>query len=167
METKQVTTTVFQTHDEAIAALQVLKENHFPMKQVSLLGKGEYNDETDEIKEIKNYNNLPLYIGMGAGTVVGLLTGIGVFAIPGFGILYGAGAVVGTIAGFDLGLIGGGVISLLATAGIHTGSAAKYETHLHNGNFVLIIHGTPFEIETVQKLLVGHGMPLEIHPVNI
>ena len=130
METKNVKVAVFKSHEDAVQAIQLLKDNKFPMKHVSLLGKGEYNDENDEAAEMKNPANLPTYIGMGAGTVVGLLTGLGVFAIPGFGALYGAGAIVGTIAGFDLGLVTGGITTLLATAGINISHADKYETHL-------------------------------------
>ena len=47
-----------------------------------------------------------------------MLTGLGLFAIPGFGVLFGAGAVIGAFAGFDAGIIAGGLSTILVELAI-------------------------------------------------
>jgi hypothetical protein len=50
-------------------------------------------------------------------------------AIPGVGMLYGAGALVGAIAGFDVGIIGGGLVAILANIGIGEKEAHHYQNY--------------------------------------
>src|SRR5579872_5387127 len=103
---------VYKTHEQALEAVKALKKSNFPLKQISLVGKAEIVDNDICVKSLDSVKNAPLIIGSVAGPVVGLLSGLGVFAIPGFGFLYGAGAVIGILGGFDLGLISGGLVTL-------------------------------------------------------
>ena len=97
--------------------------------------------------------NAPISIGAAAGFVTGLLTGLGIFAIPGFGFLYGAGAIVGAMAGLDIGLIGGGLASIFTNIGIKKDEVIKYEEHIKEGRFLVIVQGDEKEIKHAENVL--------------
>lgn len=155
---------VYNTHQEAMEAVKELRKAGFPTKNLSVIGKVE--QETDDI-ETTDMKVAGTEVGAGVviGSTVGILTGIGIFAIPGLGFLFGAGALAGAIAGFDIGLIGGGIISALTLSGIHDENAKHYEKQLREGKFLLIIQGTKEEAEQAQKILKSHGTDagLEMH----
>lgn len=144
---------VFNTHAEALKAAEVLIENGVDAKSISLIGKAELVDDHIHVRSTEPIKDAPALLGAGAGAIVGLLTGLGVFAIPGFGILYGAGAVIGAIGGFDIGLVGGGIATLLTSLGINKDHVVRYHEHLNEGKFLLMIHGDAAQVEKVEQLL--------------
>jgi hypothetical protein len=152
---------IYDTHEKAVNAIKVLNDKGFSMDNVSLLGKAEVIENHIHIKSLDTMKEAPAIVGMGAGTLIGLLSGIGVFTIPGFGFLYGAGALVGIIAGFDLGIVAGGFISLLTFAGIKEDKVVKCEEHLKEGKFMVIINGSKDEIEKAKHILHTEGNHLE------
>lgn len=152
---------VYDSHKKAVDALKVLSDHNFPMSNVSLLGTAEIIDDHIHVRSSDTLQKAPAIIGMGAGTVIGLLSGIGVFAIPGFGFLYGAGAFIGAIAGLDLGFVTGGVISFFALLGIKDEEIVKYEEHLKEGNFIVVLTGSLEEIEEAEHILHTEGTHLE------
>jgi hypothetical protein len=80
------------------------------------------------------------------------------------GFLYGAGALVGAIAGFDFGLIGGGVASALATVGVKNENAKKYHDALAAGKFLVIVHGNQKHVDEAKNILDSNGhLDLETH----
>lgn len=158
---------VYDTHDDAIAAIRELKNSGFPTKNVSLIGKADAVDDEVVLKNKNIMNVATTEVGVGAvlGSTLGLLTGVGIFAIPGLGFLFGAGALVGAIAGFDLGLIGGGAVSALTIAGINATDTEGYEEEFRQGKFLLIVHGSEEELNRAKDILQSHGKhsSLRIH----
>lgn len=152
---------IYDTHEKAVNAIKLLSHQDFPMENVSLLGKAEVIEDHIHVKSLDTIKKAPALFGMGAGTLLGLLSGVGVFAIPGFGFLYGAGALVGIIAGLDLGLIAGGAISLLSFMGIKEEEVVKYEEHLREGKFMVIVKGEKEQIEKAKNILHAEGNQLE------
>jgi uncharacterized membrane protein len=152
---------IYDTHEKAVNAIKMLNQKDFPMENVSLLGKAEVIEDHIHIKSLDTIKKTPALVGMGAGTLIGLLSGIGVFTIPGFGFLYGAGALVGIIAGLDLGLVAGGFISLLTFTGIKEDEVVKCEEHLREGKFMVIVKGAKEEIERAKHILHTEGNHLE------
>lgn len=153
---------IYNTHEEAVEAVKVLNDQKFPMSNVSLLGTAEVIEDHIHVRSIDAIKKAPAIIGMGAGTVIGLLSGIGVFTIPGFGFLYGAGALVGAIAGFDLGIVTGGLISFLSFIGIKEDNIVRCEEHLKEGKFVVVVNGSLEEIEQAEHILHTEGTHLEL-----
>ncbi|HEX7414895.1 MAG TPA: hypothetical protein VF411_12700 [Bacteroidia bacterium] len=151
---------VYETHEEALNAVRLLKDNKFPIDKVSIVGKALIVDNNMYLKSVEPLKNLPIAIGTIAGIAVGILTGIGVFAIPGFGVLYGAGAIVGAAGGLELGLVGGGLTSILVHLGVKESDVLKYEEHLHAGNFLVVAQGNPKEIERAEHILHTEGAHL-------
>ena len=150
---------VYSTHGDAVHAIKVLKDNGYPAEKLSILGKVNEAANELETKDEKLMKVAGTEVGIGAiaGTTAGILTGIGLFAIPGLGFLFGAGALAGAIAGFDIGLIGGGVVSALTIPGMKTDAAKKYEKELDAGRFLVIAQGTEEEIKRAEEILKGHG----------
>jgi hypothetical protein len=148
---------VFDNHDLAVEAVQKLKDANYPVSHITIMGKvlNEVIDDEMHIMPKSPLSAASLGTGMVIGTVVGLLTGAGLFHIPGLGFLYGAGAVVGAIAGFDFGLIGGGVASVLTTVGLKDSNAAKYHDALAQGKFLLVARGSKNDIDRARTLLEG------------
>ncbi len=153
---------VYDSHEKALQAIKVLSEHNFPMEKVSLMGKAEVIDDHIHVKSLEDVKDAPALLGAGAGTIVGLLTGVGAFAIPGFGFLYGAGAVLGAIGGFDLGIIAGGIGTLLATIGIKKDKVVKVHEHLKAGKFLVMVQGTSEDIKKAEQILHAHGTHLEM-----
>jgi len=155
---------VYNNHDEAVAAVKQLKDAGFPTKHVSILGHAHDPEEREhEEKKVSNLAGTEVGLGAALGTAAGILTGIGVFAIPGLGLLYGAGALVGAIAGFDLGLIGGGIISALSIGGIKDEHSKKYDALLEDGKFLVIVHGDGADIKRANDILSAHGTHSELN----
>ncbi len=150
---------IYDNHDLAVEAVLQLKHQGFPVNELSIMGLAE-TEVIDEKEHIVPKSPIKA-VGVGAGTALGatlgILTGVGVFAIPGLGFLYGAGALVGAIAGFDFGLIGGGIASALATVGVKDDNSKKYHDALAAGKFLVIVHGKEEDVHRAKELLHDHG----------
>lgn len=160
----KTTMAIYTNHEEALNAVKHLKENGFTNKQLSLIWNAK--DEKAELEKfsekVTKIEAAEIGVGVTMGSILGVLTGIGVFAIPGLGILYGAGAIVGAIAGFDLGLIGGGIISALSIAGMKE-VHHKYDTHLKEGNYLLMVQGSDEEANKAKNILQNKGGHTEVN----
>jgi uncharacterized membrane protein len=150
---------VYDSHDMAIEAVRELKESGYPVKQLSIIGKADVEVVDKELHvQSKNPINLAgVGIGTTLGATLGILTGVGLFAIPGLGFLYGAGALVGAIAGIDFGLIGGGVASVFATVGLKDEDTQKYQENLAEGKYLLVAQGSKDEVSNAIEVLNSHG----------
>lgn len=156
---------VYDNHELAVGAVRKLKDLGYPLRHITIMGKSEEEEvlDNDMHMAVKNPVNM---VGVGTGTAIGatlgILTGVGIFAIPGLGFLYGAGALVGAIAGFDFGLIGGGIASVLATIGVKDENAQKYHDALEMGKFLVIVHGSENDVNTAKAMLHEHGTHEEV-----
>ena len=150
---------IYDNHELVVDAVQKLKDSGYPMTNLTIMG-GSQSEVIDEEMRIMAKNPLNV-VGLGAGTAIGVslgvLTGVGLLAIPGLGVLFGAGALVGAIAGFDFGLIGGGIASVLATIGVKDENAEKYHDALAEGKFLLIVHGNEADVNEAKRLLDTYG----------
>jgi hypothetical protein len=148
---------LYDNQASAIEAINLLKNAGFTEKQISLLGKTDVGDDI----QVKDANVAAKGIGIGA--LVGVLAGIGLTLIPGIGILYGIGAVAGAVAGFDIGVIGGTVVSTLAIASMGKEVADKYSEELKAGKVLLAVAGDADEIRKARAVLESHGIHTEIN----
>lgn len=151
---------IYENHSKAFDAVRKLKDSGFPVKQISIIGKTETEIMDNDMHVVMPKDPINVK-GIGAGTAIGatlgILTGVGVFAIPGFGFLFGAGALVGAIAGFDFGLIGGGIASVLGTVGVQDDNVKKYHDVLEAGKFLVVAHGNEAEVQQAKDILTGHN----------
>lgn len=154
---------IYNSHDDAIHALTLLKDSNFSLNKVSIIGRVEIEDDKIHLKSNTPLIATPLIAGSAVGATLGLLAGIGLFMVPGLGFLFGAGAIVGAIGGLDLGIMAGGLGSILVILGIDNESRIKYEEHIKEGNYLLFIDGTAQEIEKAHNILKHEETKLYIH----
>jgi hypothetical protein len=147
----------YNSHDLALDAILKLKESGHPVSKLTVMGlmTTEQVDEEMHVSDVNPIKPLGLQIGLLAGTTLGILTGVGVFLVPGVGFLFGAGAIIGAIGGFDFGLIGGGLASVLASLGMNNDIAKKYHDALVTGKFLVIAHGNKDEVEKAKETLLA------------
>jgi hypothetical protein len=126
------------------------------------VGKADLIDNHIHIKSSNTVEKAEASIGVVAGAILGILTGVGIFVIPGFGFLYGAGALIGAFAGVDVGLIAGGMTAIFTSAGIDEVNASKYEKHLNEGKFLVFADGDEAQLEQAHQTLHTHGQALEL-----
>jgi uncharacterized membrane protein len=154
---------IFDSHQHAVESLIKLKEHQFPMKHVSLVGKAEITEDKIHVRSNNALMAAPVVGGTVVGTTLGLLSGISLFAVPGFGFLLGAGAIVGALAGFNIGLVTGGIGSLMMQMGIDKDYAVKYHEMIEDGKFLLFIDGTQEQVEQARKIIGEQHSGYAIH----
>lgn len=157
---------IYETHGMAINALERLKDEGFPMEKASLIGQAEIVDDHVHVKSLDDVRVKATALGVVGASTLGLLTGLGIFAVPGLGFLYGAGALVGAIAGAEIGVVGSGLFSILTTIGFHSDHIVKYEQHINEGRFLVVINGTVEEIERAEHILHTEGTHLELDTLD-
>lgn len=156
---------VFDSHAGAEEAIKQLQKSGFKISNVSLVGMDSHTDE--QVVGYYNAGDRMKYWGkQGAfwGGLWGLLMGAGFFWVPTVGPLLVAGPLVAMIAGaLEGAVIVGGLSALgagLYSLGIPKDSILEYETAIKNGQYLLIYHGTPMEVEKA-RLILGETKVLQ------
>ncbi len=167
MKVKKLNTIVgvYDTNDGAITALEALKAAGLPVKNMSFISKADIIESKLYATSSATIINAPLEIGAVLGPILGVMAGVSVIAVPGLGFLYGAGAITGAVAGFDFGLVGGGITTLLLTLGIKKNKIAAYHKHLELGKYIITISGDKALADKTKNILhtVGHHIDLQHH----
>lgn len=153
---------VYESHETALEAVVVLKDKGFPVNQISIIGQTKIVDDNLQVKSNVPIKNAGVGIGVVLGSTLGILSGAGIFAVPGLGFVFGAGAVIGAIAGLDIGLVGGGIISILTSLGIKNDNVVKYSERLNEGRFLVVAQGKKDDIEKAKTSLNSCGKHLEL-----
>lgn len=151
---------VYDSNVNAIKALEALKSAGIPVKNISMISKADVVESKLYATSSDNIINAPLEIGVVLGPIVGLLAGVSLVAVPGLGFIYGAGAIVGAMAGFDFGLVGGGITTLLLTLGIKKNKISFYHKHLETGKYILTVSGDKKLAEKAKVIL--HTVDLHV-----
>lgn len=155
---------VYDNHEVAMSAVEDLKNAGYPVSHISIIGV-DSKEVMDNAMHLHKEDALSaptvtiggILTGIGVGAAIGTLTGVGVFAIPGLGALYFIGALGGSIAGGEMGMVGGGIVSALITQGMHESQAAKYEKELLAGKFILVAHDSHKQVVRAEEILANHG----------
>lgn len=153
---------VYESHESALKAIEELKKSGYPTDKLSIIGKTTKIDDHFHVKAHHQVEGAEVSFGVIAGSVVGVLSGIGIFAIPGLGFLFGAGALVGAFAGLELGALSGGLAAVLTRLGVDKLTADKYEEYLKQGKFLIVAQGEENELKGAEQKLGDHGTHLEL-----
>ncbi len=94
-----------------------------------------------------------LLVGNYLGGATGLLTGMGLLALPGVGALALSVAIGFTLLSGVVGTAAGGVIGAMIGLGLTADQAKQYDWLVANGNVLLLVAGTTEEIDRAQELL--------------
>ena len=175
MSDKNSVVSIFETHDQAAAAVRELQKDGFDMKKLSIVGKDYHTDE--HVVGYYNAGDRMKYWGkLGAfwGGFWGLMFGSAFFWVPGIGQILVAGPLVMWIVGaLEEAAVFGGISALgagLYSIGIPKNSVIQYETEVKNGKLLLVVHGTSAQVERAKDLLdhaeanstAFHGEPVAV-----
>ena len=158
MESKDTPIYLFNTHEEADAAIHSLNHSGFDVKKLSLIGKG-YHSEEHAIGFYTAGDRIRSWGGAGAfwGGIWGLLLAPAVFFLPGLGLLALAGPVVAALVGALEGAVLVGGVSALGAAlmqlGVPRDQIIKYETAIKVDKYVLLVHGNVEEAAKARAIL--------------
>jgi uncharacterized membrane protein len=167
---------IFESHNQAEDGVRELQKSGFDMKKLSIVGRDYHTDE--HVVGYYNTGDRMMYWGkLGAfwGGLWGMLFGSAFFFVPGVGPLLVAGPLVTWIVGALEGAVMMGGLSALGAAlvsiGIPKNSVLQYEANVKAGKFLLILHGTPQEVEHAKDRLDDtqaaetaiHAEPVVVH----
>lgn len=147
---------VFNNFAEAEDAVRQLHRGGIPMEKISIIGKdwqvredvqGFYTP-TDAAKE-------GAAGGAWIGGLFGMLMGSAFFLLPAVGPLVVLGPLAGMLAGAIGGAGLGALVSALIAMGIPKEEAIKYQARLEAGEFLVVVNGTPDEVEKGREILQG------------
>jgi hypothetical protein len=151
---------VYSSHTEAEDAVAKLSAASFDIRKVSIIGK-DYHSEEKVVGYYTTGDRMKSWGGMGAfwGGIWGLLFGAGFFLIPGIGPILVAGPYLAALVGAleSAAIVGGlsAVVAGLVSLGIPKDNAVKYEAEIKADRFVLVVHGTPEELERARTILAA------------
>ena len=145
----------YQNAARAIESLgQPLETVFAPDSEANIKGIGEGIHK--KIVELLATGKLDYYDELKNSIPPGLLL---MLAIPGLGPILVAGPLVGwIIAGLEGAALVGGVSAVgagLVSIGIPKDSVLKYDVALKTDKFLLVVHGTPSEVDKAKDILAG------------
>ncbi|MBT2571135.1 general stress protein [Planococcus sp. ISL-110] len=178
---KTVVGGVFQSTEEALKAIERLRDIGFESDDISVMAKDK--DKVDEIDEktdadvidesSKRGSNAGKGFGIGAGSggvlggIAGLIAEVGLLTIPGIGVLAAAGPIATTLSGAAIGATGGGLVGALTGAGIPKENAKEYEKYLKDGKILLLVSIDEKQREEIQRIFAdSHSMTTDVYTVQ-
>ena len=167
----QTITRLFDSHDDAMAAVQQLEAAGVPHSDISLVSndaEGRYADAapTGTAPGLTSGNpeqGAATGTGTGAslGTVLGggagLLAGIGALAIPGIGPIVAAGWLVTTLTGAGVGAAAGGLLGSLTGAGVSEADAHVHAEGVRRGGTLVTVRADETGAARINAMLDGRA----------
>jgi hypothetical protein len=157
---KNASVAIYETHDQAEAAVRKLEHEGFDMTKLSIIGK-DFQTEEGVLGFYTSGDRMKAWGKGGAfwGGILGLLSGSALFVIPGIGPLLVAGPIVAWIVGVLEGAVVVGGLSALGAGlysiGIPEDAIIEYETQIKAGKFAVIANGTLTEVSEIEAALAA------------
>jgi len=157
---------LFNNHQDAENAIQLLSRSGFDVKKLSLVGKG-YHTEEHPLGFYTAGDRIKTWGGTGAfwGGIWGMLLAPAVFFLPGLGLVAMAGPFVAAlVGGLEGALVVGGLSALgaaLTQLGVSKDQAIKYEIAIKMDKFVLMVHGDAQDQEKARAVLATTNVVLD------
>jgi uncharacterized membrane protein len=134
----RVTSYLYDDRAQAHQAVTALESAGFSDNEVSIVSRaadGTVTDETSHSSGAATGAEVGGIVGVGAG----ILTALGVMAIPGIGPLVGAGMLATTIATGTGGVLAGGLVGALTDFGIDEADADVYAEGIRRGSSLVTV----------------------------
>jgi hypothetical protein len=154
---------LFSSREAAGQALDHLVLSGFPIAQIFLLGHGWSEDQPRQpYLPVETYGTVTgtatglrkgLLIGNLAGGTTGLLLGAGMLALPGVGQLALSAAITFVLLSGGVCTAAGGLAGALIGLGLTSAQVNVYKQQISEGSFLLIVEGSPDDINLAQRLL--------------
>ena len=145
---------VYETHAEAVEALQFLQDSDYPVeKKVSIVGHGEIVEENLHLYSATDALKVSAGFGAIIGGVLGALVGLELLMFPGAHLIPLGGAPMGILTGFGIGLLLGSIIGGLIAFVIGPRGFLRMKKHFEMTDYVLVIKGSLDDVIKARKLL--------------
>ncbi|MER2268384.1 hypothetical protein [Methylobacterium oxalidis] len=165
---QQTITALFDSYDDASAAVTKLEAVGIPHSDISIVASnegdrrsyltGSTGGDHDEAKEgAETGAGTGATLGTLAGGAVGLLTGLGLMAIPGVGPVVAAGWLVTTLTGAGVGAAAGGLTGGLVGAGVSETDAHTYAEGVRRGGTLVTVRADEAHAASAMDILEQHG----------
>jgi hypothetical protein len=158
----QTVTALYDTYDAAVAAVNDLEAYGIPHADISLVS----NNVDHRYDKDHHPTNAAADAGTGAsigaavGGVGGLLTGLGLLAIPGVGPVVAAGwlvaTAVGAVGGAVVGGAAGGIVGSLTGAGVPERDANFYAEGVRRGGTLVTARVADSRAPMAREILQRH-----------
>jgi hypothetical protein len=149
---------VFSTHSQAERIIKKLEDNGFPLRQLSIIGKG-YHSEEHPVGFYSTGDRVKTWGGVGLfwGGLWGLLIGAAFFWVPAVGPIAAAGPIVHLLVSAVEGaaVVGGisAVGAALVSLGLPKKDVIKYESLIKAEKYIVIAHGDIHEVDKARHLM--------------
>jgi len=155
-------TGLFDRYEDAASAVRQLTALGIPRDDISIVANNSDNWYDDSATETGAEAGAGL--GALAGGAGGLLTGLGLLAIPGVGPVVAAGWLVATAAGAAAGAVvggaAGGLIGALTDAGVEAEDAEIYAEGVRRGGTLVSAQVTDRDLPAARAILNKGGVDL-------
>src|SRR5580658_1277008 len=134
----QTVTGLYDTYDAAVSAVDALEANGIPHSEISIVSNNaDHRDDKARPSHAAADAGTGAGIGAAVGGAGGLLTGLGLMAIPGVGPVVAAGwlvaTAVGAVGGAAVGAAAGGIVGSMTNAGVDEREAHIYAEGVRRG----------------------------------
>jgi uncharacterized membrane protein len=145
---------LYDTHDQAGAAVRDLEAGNIPTKDISIIGR----EPSGKLKEDKDHSGAATGAATGAvvGGGAGLLAGIGMLAIPGLGPVVAAGWLTALATGAVAGAGAGGIIGALTDHGVDKDLANVYAEGIRRGGTLVAVRVPDDREQDAERILARH-----------
>jgi len=167
---QQTITALYDNYDDASAAVAKLEAQGIPHSDISIVGSNEgdrhnarvgtsttASDRTDTTESAATGAGTGATLGTVLGGAAGLLTGLGLLAIPGVGPVVAAGWLVTTLTGAGIGAAAGGLTGGLTGAGLSETDAHTYSEGVRRGGTLVTVRADETRSASVMDILEEHG----------
>jgi Heat induced stress protein YflT len=147
---------VFDSEQEAIAAIDELLKRGYSKNEISVIGKHVDHVTGETGAAVEESAATGAIAGGALGGVTGLLAGAGALAIPGIGPLIAAGPIATSIVGAVTGAGLGGLTGALVGMGIPDDEAEYYENSIKEGKILVLVEKRPADHPNDRNYLHDH-----------
>jgi hypothetical protein len=157
----QTVTALYDTYDAAVSAVNDLEALGIPPADISLVSNNvDHRYDKDHPTNAAADAGTGAGIGAAVGGVGGLLTGLGLLAIPGVGPVVAAGwlvaTAVGAVGGAVVGGAAGGIVGSLTGAGVPEYDANFYAEGVRRGGTLVTARVDDAGARTAREILQRH-----------
>jgi hypothetical protein len=154
----QIVTALYDTYDSAASAVGALEAAGIPAREISIVSNNVDNRYiVDHPTHPAGDAGKGAGIGAAVGGVGGLLTGLGMIAIPGVGSAVAAGWLIATAAGAITGAVvggaAGGLVGVLTGAGVPERDANFYAEGVRRGGTLVTARVDDARASTARGIL--------------
>ena len=159
-------TGLFDTHDQADRAVRSLKDAGIAPGDISIVANNADGAHAADDDDVAEGAGAGAGVGAAIGGAGGLLTGLGLIAIPGIGPVIAGGwllsTVVGAAAGAVVGGATGGLIGALTDAGVDERDAHVYAEGVRRGGILVTARVDEGRADAAQAILQSdNGVNIE------